>query len=534
MTISPIIQRIDTAGLQAELERRKTLAARTNLSDFVKSSWHVLEPTTPLLWNWHLDAICQHIQAALDGWIAAQIPETDLAELIQNLLINVPPGSAKSRVLCVCAVAWMWLKCPQWRVICISSNPRVALRDAIYCRDLIQSKWYQERFKPEWSLSEDQNAKSNFRNTAGGFRMAVGVGAKITGDRADALFIDDPHDAAEISSDVIRQGVLDWWDQAAWNRVNNPKTSIRIGIMQRLHEMDWAGHILMQGGWEHLAIAQEFVVGRSRLVPRHNPGEEKRLIWIKVPTKIGWEDPRKNEGELMFSERFPAEIVAKEKTLLGSAGYSGQHQQDPTAAAGNKFKRAWFQYFTVEGADYVLKARHGIRRVPIRTCNRIAIGDFAFSIKTTADFTVIGTFDITPDGDMLIVSWLRKRMEDPDVERAVISVWDIDNPLYVGIENKQNGATIIQRLIAAGKVRVRAIEADTDKITRSIPAQVDMENGKIFLPDGAAWLPDFEAEILRFPNGVRDDQVDVLSYAAIEKGSAIPRITSWGEVTTST
>ena len=89
----------------------------------------------------------------------------------------------------------MWLRYPSWRVLCLSSNPRVAMRDAMLCRDLIESPWYQNRFSPSWRLRDDQNAKSLYWTTAGGFRTSLGRFAKVTGDRADAIFPDDPHDA---------------------------------------------------------------------------------------------------------------------------------------------------------------------------------------------------------------------------------------------------------------------------------------------------------------------------------------------------
>jgi predicted phage terminase large subunit-like protein len=494
------------AGVDAELARRY-------LADFVQQAWPVLEPQTQLQWNWHHDAICRHIQAALEAWehgqLTGQTPAAPPAPPnLQNLLINEPPGSMKSRILCVMAPAWMWVRCPHWRVICIASNPRVAMRDAVYCRELIKSQWYRQTFQPQWEFSEDQDSKSHFMNSRGGFRMAIGVGAHITGDRADAIFIDDPHDVAEVNSDLIRVGVLDWWDQAACNRVNDLRRSIRIGIMQRLHEEDWAGHVLQTGQWEHLCIPQEFVPGHRQMGLA-----DGKLIWRDQPTRIGWTDPRIHEGELLFPQREPAHVIAQEKRRLGSVGYSGQHQQDPMAAGGNKFKKDWFRYFTEEDGFYHLQTKNGVRRVTKSSCQRYAIGDFAFTTKTTSDYTVIGIFDVTPTNDVLIVGWERHRIEDPEVERLVEKVWEQWHPLYVGIEDKQNGTTIIQRLIQKGRVMVKAIPADADKITRSIPAQIDLENGKIFFAEGAQWLAELESELLRFPNGVHDDQVDVLAHA---------------------
>jgi predicted phage terminase large subunit-like protein len=513
-----------TMDIDAELARR-------SLAEFVRQSWHVLEPGV-LDWGWHLDAMCSHIQAVFEGWEEAR--DTGAKPAIQNLLINVPPGSAKSRILSVCSPAWMWLRCPAWRVICISANPRVALRDAVYCRQLVESDWYRQTFRPKWEMSEDQNAKGLFRNTEGGYRMSIGVGAKITGDRGDCLIVDDPHDAAEVESDTIREGVLDWWDKAASNRVNDLRISTRIGIMQRLHEADWAGHNLASGEWEHVCIRQEFEPGKAKLRPVDHPGG-KKLAWVDEATAIGWRDPRAVENELMFPARFPATVVNKEKRRLGSAGYSGQHQQDPTAADGNAFKRAWFQYFEDAGDHYLLHGRNGDRRVLKRECRkRFGTGDYAFSTKESADYTVIAMWDVTPLGEVLLIDLVRARLEDPDAERMTETMYRRHRPLYIGIENKQNGATILQRLARKGTVRTRALDADTDKKTRAATAIIDMENGLFFFPASAPWLAEYETELLRFPNGSHDDQVDVTSYAAIEKAGALVPITDWGTVTAAT
>ena len=217
-------------------EIRRQLAKK-KLSWFVRESWPILEPTTRLVWNWHMEAVCDHIQAMLEGWIKSQ--RTGVPYDVRNLMVTVPPGSAKSRILSVCAVAWMWGHFPSWRVICFSSNPRVSIRDSMFCREIIESNWYKSVFKPDWKMAEDQNAKGNYRNTAGGSRVAIGVGAKLLGERGDALFVDDPHGSyADVQSDLIRVGTVDWWDQIACNRLNDMRLGLRVGIMQRLHEDD--------------------------------------------------------------------------------------------------------------------------------------------------------------------------------------------------------------------------------------------------------------------------------------------------------
>jgi hypothetical protein len=309
------------ARVQAELAKR-------SLAEFFRHSWPILEPANALKWSWHLDAIADHVQALLEG----RIPK-------RNLIINVPPGSSKSRIVSVCTTAWRWIEYPEWRGIYTSANPRNVIRDSVYCRQLIESNWYQEWFKPSWTFAHDQNAKGLYRNTAGGFRQAMGGGAAVSGDRANGLFMDDMLDATKGESKAAREEFVVFYDQAFANRVSDMTTSTRCMIAQRLHEADPVGHLLKSGDWEQLVIRQEFELERA------NPKDKDSPKVRPKPTVLGWTDPRQNEGDLMDPVRFPAEELAKEKTRLGTRGYAAQHQQRPAPADGAILKRDWFRWY---------------------------------------------------------------------------------------------------------------------------------------------------------------------------------------------
>jgi hypothetical protein len=208
-----------------------------SLKHFVQEGWHVLEPETPLIWNWHLDVICDHIQAMLEG------PKRK-GPWTQNLIINVPPGTMKSLITSVFAPAWKWLHNPNWKAVFASANPRVSLRDSMRCKDLLTSQWYRETFAPKWGLSDEQNAKSLYYTTKGGFRSSISVNASVTGDRVDAIFIDDPLDASDANSEPIRTTANVWLSQSLRNRLANMVTGTRVLIMQRLHEEDPSGYFL--------------------------------------------------------------------------------------------------------------------------------------------------------------------------------------------------------------------------------------------------------------------------------------------------
>jgi len=514
---------------------RAGIGSTITLAEFVRQSWQVLEPTTQLDWNWHVDAICLHVQETLLDWLKhKQDPSHE--QRIRNLLINVPPGSLKSRIVSVCTPAWFWLYDPSWRAIFLSANPRVALRDSVFCRDLIESDWYQNTFKPWWKLRADNNAKSSFWNSAGGFRNAGGMDSRITGDRGDALFVDDPHDADEVKSEVKREHVKERWDSAISNRVNDLRSSVRIGIMQRLDELDWAAHVKQQG-WAVLCIRQEF-----------EPGLE--------PTPIGWEDPRTLPGELMMPSRFTAEILGAEKRRLTASGYAAQHQQNPSPSGGGMFKiRNW---------------RLALNLPPIM--RTILSVDAAFKCSKTSDYVVIGSIAQTEpvrttvklgpvgsDGKPTIKKIPEYQYWIPELWRGKAGITDTEAQLQsmIGkypqahtklIEDKANGPAIIERMRGVFSGIEPYQPGSNSKESRASAMAPVQERGDILLPcneqvraylkerrmdsitigewwdlhppehesnaehvPAPQWVKVFIDELAAFPTGAHDDQVDMLS-----------------------
>jgi hypothetical protein len=169
-TLTPIAA---AAAARAELAKR-------SLAHFVKQSWHVIEPGTALVWSWPMQVVCDHVQALVEGRLTKN-----------NLIVNIPPGYSKSTIISVCLPAWMWLRRPETRMICVSGSHDVALRDSMKCREILKSEWYKS-FGHDWEFSDDQDAKGLFKNTRTGFRSAKSAGARITGDRADLIVCDDP------------------------------------------------------------------------------------------------------------------------------------------------------------------------------------------------------------------------------------------------------------------------------------------------------------------------------------------------------
>ncbi len=151
----------------------KELAQRS-LSEYIRQAWHIVEPGNRYVPGWHIDAICEHLEAATRGEI-------------RNLIINIPPRHMKSLITCVFWPTWLWTSRPETRWLFSSYGENLSIRDSIKCRRIIQSNWYQKNWGDTFQLTGDQNSKTRFENDKTGYRLATGVGGLGTGDGGDFL-----------------------------------------------------------------------------------------------------------------------------------------------------------------------------------------------------------------------------------------------------------------------------------------------------------------------------------------------------------
>lgn len=450
---------------------------RDSLAEFFKRAWPILEPNVQLKWNWHLQAICDHVQALLQHRIAKN-----------KLIVNVPPRSAKSTIVSVCAHTWVWTWNPTWRAIFASGNEKVLNRDSLLSRKVMASDWYRNTFKPSWTFSRRQDGVELYANTAGGSRRSVTTGARITGEGGEATFIDDPIDAQYANSEAHRLACLEWHDQAYSTRLNDPATGTCCLIMQRLHDQDLSGHLLATGLWEHLEIPQEFEPQRRKT------------------TCLGWTDPRTVEGELMFPERFPEHWLAAQRIGLGTRGYAGQHQQRPTPLEGGIIKRAWLKYYSTDPLELVKSMDQALQS-----------WDFTFKETDGSDY-VVGQVWGRKGANKYLLDQVRAKMEFPAMLAAVRALSKKWPRAYAKlVEDKANGPAVISSLKdeLSGLIPV---EPQGSKDARLHSCSPEYEAGNVFLPENAPWLNDHVEELVAFSgegSTVHDDQIDASTQALI-------------------
>lgn len=457
----------------------------------MKAAWHLVEPDVPFVPGWHIEAICRHLEAVYRG----EIPD---------LLINIPPGCCKSLITCVFWPAWIWALNPAKRFLFASYGQELATRDSVRCRQVLTSPWYQAIWGERFNLADDQNQKIRFENDKGGWRLATSVGGRGTGEHPDFIVVDDPHNVKQADSPAKRQDALNWWQGTVATR-GRTRGVRRVVIMQRLDEGDLSAHIIKSGKFEHVCLPMEFEPGRMK------------------PTKLGFDDPRLREGELLWPALFDIKLVAALKADLGPVRAAGQLQQRPTPAGGAIFQAPWLRYYKIDGEYRWLQIPYegGIRRFAVQTSalRTFIIADLAVSQKTSADYTTLFCWGDDRRGNLLLLDALRERMEAPDV---LPTAWDMLrrwNAQYVGIESYGFQLSMVQTARRQGMPikELRHRVPQSDKIAHSVAAQVRMQAGQLWFPEQSPWLQVVIDEILQFRVGcAHDDVVDNMSYAAEE------------------
>ncbi|WP_206432171.1 phage terminase large subunit [Sphingomonas sp. ABOLF] len=443
-----------------------------SLAAFAKAAWPILEPSTELKWGWALDAICQHLEAVTSGEIT-------------RLLMNVPPGSMKSLLTGVIWPAWEWgpRAMPHHRFLATAHKQDLAVRDNLKCRRLIRSAWFQRLWPVV--LTSDQDAKTKFENERTGFREAMAF-TSMTGSRGDRVILDDPHSVDDANSPVKLAADITTFREALPSRVNNDRSAIVI-VMQRLHEQDVSA-VAVDLGYEHLMIPMRFEADR------------------KCSTSIGWSDPRTEDGQLMFPERFPEKQVRELETVLGSYATAGQLQQRPAPRSGGMFQRSDFEI---------------VEALPAGSRKTVRAWDFAATeVKPgrRPDWTVGLRMSLVGD-TFYVEDVVRGQWKPSAVEQTLVSIASQDGaavtirmPEDPGAAGKADAQTKIKLLKGYA---AKAVRPTGEKSVRARPASAQAEAGNIKLVRGL-WNTAFLDEVCVFPAGTNDDQVDAFADAVNE------------------
>lgn len=506
--IDPVLQRerrtkyeLLLAEANRRLQRRRYKGAG-GLYRFVQDFWYVLEPETPMVDGWPMEAICDHLEAVTHGEI-------------NRLLINVPPGFCKSLLVDVFWPAWEWaIGKHHLRYLTFSYSATLTERDNTRFFDLVSCGQYQQLF-PHVRLVKVGERKVS--NTGKGWKLASSVGGVGTGERGDRVILDDPHNVKESESDTVRTETVRWFREAMSNRLNDLQRGAIIIIMQRVHEEDVSGAILSLGlDYCHLMIPMEYDTGRQ------------------MPNDLGWVDPRAandNDGELAWEARFPPQVVAQTKREVGPYAWAGQYQQMPAPRGGGIIQRDWWQLYESDDGKF-----------PVFDLILASL-DSAFTEKEQNDPSGLTLWGLFTDPVskrkrvMLVHAWRKhlafsgpreERLPNETHQRWVLRTqknWGLIEWLKhtcerfkvekLLIEAKASGISAAQELRARYKnldFTVQLCQVSGDKVARALAVQPSFSQQMVYAPvrDWAEMVID---EMAVFPKGKYKDLTDSATQA---------------------
>ncbi len=401
---------------------------------------------------------------------------------IKRLIINIPPRYLKSLLGSVALPAWWLGHTPTAQIICASYAQDLADKLSRDCRTVMSASWYQSLFLTR--LSRQRQAAGEFVTTAHGSRLATSVGGVLTGRGADLLIVDDPLKPDEALSGAQRGAVNAWFSNTLLSRLNDKRNGAIILIMQRLHEDDLTGYLLRQGGWDVLRL------------PAIAEADEEHHIEVEFGRLRTF---RRRAGDALHPEREPIEVLRDMRRTMGEYNFAGQYQQSPAPLDGGMVKRDWLRFYAPGDlpADFDLVFQSW---------------DTASKPTELSDYSVCTTWG-AKGGDLYLLHVLRKQLDYPGLKRAVREQAALHNAAAVVIEDKASGIQLIQDLIGEGMHAVKAYKPAGDKIMRLHAQTAMIENGFVHLPREAPWLDSYVHELLIFPNGRYDDQVDSTAQA---------------------
>ena len=450
---------------------------------FMEQAFIELNPATKLLMSSYIEVMAVWLEDCRMG-------------RIRRLIINVPPRHLKSHCVSIAFVAWLLGHEPATEIICASYGQDLADKLALDTRKVMQSAWYQRLF--ETRLAPDKQSIADFMTTIRGGRMATSIGGVLTGRGADFIILDDPLKPEDALSQPKREAVNNWYDSTLLSRLNDKNTGCIILIMQRLHQDDLVGHVLGQDDWTILKF----------------PAIAEQDEHCEVQGTFGPIFHTRQEGEALHPERESLTSLQATRERIGDYNFSSQYQQNPTPVGGAMIKAHWLMTYIEPLSDY-------------DTRNVIQSWDTASKTNELNDYSVCTTWKVDKHARFHLVHVFRKRLEFPDLKKAVLEQIRLFAPRKVLIEDKSSGMSLIQVLKHEGVAGIVPYDPPQglDKAMRLHSLTHIFESGLVYLPTQAPWLQEYKDELLGFPGRRYDDQVDsttqALDYLQNRRGTSI-------------
>jgi len=482
-------------GSAAEIEDSidsDRIILRNRLRLYIREAWHVVEPSTVYLENWHIDLIAEYLEAVTAGQI-------------KRLLINMPPRYAKSTCVSIMWPTWVWtregfpgkphnpaLEGPGTKWVFASYADELRTKHSLDRRKMLQSDWYRQRWPRPAELTSDQNVKTLFSNSSSGVMLATTMSGAATGVGGSYIIIDDPHKTKEESTSAEIQSQVRAYGDTFSTRHDDKKQGVTVIVMQRINDLDLSAHVLATAEEEyvHLKIEAEATGHQVFSFPR------SPRVFTREPGDLLWES---REG--------PAEI-ARMKAVMGKWVYSSQYQQDSVPEGGAIFQREWFSHRFHRDKDTGIPLGAKLRMV-------IQSWDTAAKKKESNDYWACTTWGrvVGEDSRIRMLDRTMDRMEYVEGRTKVKDQYAKWHPTAVLVEDSSSGTAIVSDLRTTGIPLLPISPAGSDKEANARAVSPMFEAGMILLPDDAEWADDYIESMTRFPKGQHDDDVDSTSQA---------------------
>ena len=403
---------------------------------------------------------------------------------IRNLMVFMPPGSAKSTYVSVLFPAWYLGRNPTKSVIAASYGQRLSARFGKKCRGIVGGPAFRSVFGH--GLASDATAKDEWETERGGEFSATSVDGAVTGRRGDALLVDDPvKGRKEADSKIIRDVAWEWWVSDFRPRMK--PHGAKVIVETRWHEDDIPGRILPADYHGETGV----FISRD--------GEEWHVISIRAEAEAD-DILGRAPGEFLWPEWFPAGMLAQEKISQRSRNWAALYQQRPAPEEGDYFKREWLRWYDTAP--------------PLNTLVMYGASDYAVTADG-GDWTVHGVIGVDPDDNIFVLDWWRGQTDSDVWIEQWLNLARAWRPREWGEESGQIAKSIgpfIEKRIRESHIYCyrQQYPSAADKATRAQTFRARMAMGKVLFPRNATWVDTLVNEMLVFPAGTNDDQVDVL------------------------
>lgn len=482
--------------IDAKSDLRRTLIqekmfelAKISLAWFVK--YRFAAEGRALLWNWHLDCICEHLEAVTTGQLS-------------RLMINMPPRFLKTEVAAECWPAWMLGRdnSPKSSMVSASYSTSLAARASLRTLNMINRPWFRYLFP---GIQMVKSTAVEWETTEGCSRVATGSGGTITGKGGDKLLGDDLLKPKDANSEIVRESVNEWQGETFHSRLNDPKVGAKVLIGQRVHERDPFGYLteLMKNPdaeqWTKLNLPLENIDGKP--VVYRFAGGSKPFTYIR------------KKNELLHPERLGERQVKQAKVLM-RANFEGQYNQRPNKMEGGLLRPSLL--------------------VEVDKTPQAMIRDWGLTPLAYIDLAAKEKQRHKDDPDWTVIEiWARDQLQrkillhvwrqqcSMNVAAGVLydlrKTWGIrwvkgeKGPLQHAFRSQMLTTARLRKISSMGVLDFG--ESLGDKGLKVAPFEADLNAGIVVVPKAATWLPDYTAEMRSWPKGAHDDQVDLSGQA---------------------